>query len=128
MNKKTKFLTVIITTSIFSIFSIQLIAENSFQPIFLNSHKENNNKKYFSDLKIIEKIADKKDIKNDIKFVGEEQIPIKPSESSNNKIDDKIAIKNEVKERNTNLKIINADIDKNQSISSKNSLIKQTYT
>jgi hypothetical protein len=97
MNKKTKFLTVIITTFIFSIFGILLIAEKSFQPIFPNSHEENNDKKYYSDLKIIEKVADKKEVKNDVKFVGDEQIPIKPSETSNKKNNDKITIKNEIK-------------------------------
>ena len=48
-------------------------------------------------MKIIEKTADKKEVKNNIKFVGDEQIPIKTSETNNNKNNDKIAIKNEVK-------------------------------
>jgi hypothetical protein len=109
MNKETKLLTGIIITFI---FSIQLVVEKSFQPIFPNINEENNNNnnKYFSKLKIIEKIADKKEVKDEIKFVGEkEQIPFKPSESNNtnnnnNKNDGKITIKNEIKERNTNLK------------------------
>jgi hypothetical protein len=98
MNKETKLLTVIIITFI---FSIHLVVEKSFQPIFPNINEENNNKKYFSNFKIIEKIADKKDVKDEIKLLGEEQIPIKPSESNKNNDDDKITIKNEVKERNT---------------------------
>lgn len=111
MNKETKLLTVIIITFI---FSIQLVVEKSFQPIFPNINEENNNKKYFSNFKIIEKIVDKKEVKDEIKFV-EKQIPIKPSESSKNNDDDKITIKNEVKERNTHLKIINSNMNKNQS-------------
>ena len=106
MNKETKLLTVIIITFI---FSIQLVVDRSFQPIFPSNNKENNNNnnKYFGNLKIIEKIADKKEVNDEIKFVGEEkeeQFPIKPSEPNINKNDDKITIENEIKERNTNLK------------------------
>ena len=93
MNKETKLLTVIIITFI---FSIQLVVKKSFQPIFSKINEENNNKKYFSNFKIIEKIADKKEVKDEIKFEGK-QIPIKPSESSKNNDNDKITIKNEVK-------------------------------
>ncbi len=93
--KETKLLIGIIITFI---FSIKLVVDKSFQPIFPNNNEENNNKKYFGNLKIIEKNADKKEVKKEIKFIEEELVPIKPSELNNNKNDDKITIKNEIKE------------------------------
>ena len=106
MNKEIKLITGIIITFI---FSIQLVVDRSFQPIFPSNNKENNNNNnnYFGNLKIIEKIADKKEVKDEIKFVGEEkeeQVPINPSGPINNKNDGKTTIENEIKERNTNLK------------------------
>lgn len=112
MNKETKLTTVII---VIFIFSIQLLLEKSYQSIFPNINEKNNNNNYFGNLKIIEKNANKEEVKDEIKYVGEEQVPIKQSETNNNKDDGKIIIKNEIREGNTNLKIINSNIDKNQS-------------
>jgi bisphosphoglycerate-dependent phosphoglycerate mutase len=118
MNKETKLITGIIITFI---FSIQLVVDKSFQPIFPSNNKENNNNKYFGNLKIIEKTADRKEVKDEIKLIEEEQFPIKPSEPNINKNDDKITIKNEIKEKNTDSKIINSNMNKNQSKELKNS-------
>lgn len=112
MSKETKLIIVIILVFI---FSTQLIVEKSYQSIFPNIGGENNNN-YFGNLKIIEKNADVKEEKEkkETSSVVDEQIPIKPSESYNNKSDGKTIIENEIKEGNTNLKIINSNMNKNQ--------------